>query len=277
MASPVYRLAKNLPLVWTSATSIQVGVDPPRARVDNIPDNAAPLLHALSQGTPASGLAMLARVHHVHQAWVDHLVASLRPAFGDTATAPPLRVQVWSTSEAVTGLMRLAQLCGVEVAAPGAVDANAVPSNTVVLLVADYLTHPRWADQLLGAGVTHCPVVFSDQTVSVGPVVTPGDTPCLVCVESHRRDHTPGWLEVSSQIWGKQSPLHTPDNVGMAWALLLLLMTPGSLGDLPPGFSRAVFRADVRSVSWQPVDFHPLCTCRGLDTPEGVGLTPGGL
>ena len=267
MASRVYRLAKNLPLVWTSATSIQVGIDPPRARVDNIPDNAAPLLHALSQGTPASGLAMLARVHHVPQDWVEQLVTSLDPALSETVPPEPLRVQVWSTSTAVTGFFSLARQCGVEVTAPETADVHDLPTNALVLLLADYLTHPRWADQLLEAGVAHCPVVFSDQTVSVGPVITPGNTPCLVCLESHRRDHTPGWLEVSSQMWGKQSPLHTPDNMGMAWALFMLFMSPGGLGELTPGFTRAVYRAEDRRVLWQPVDFHPLCTCQGLDCP----------
>jgi len=133
-------------------------------------------------------------------------------------------------------------------------------------VVADYLVHPRWADQLLRDSIRHCSVIFSDQTITVGPVITPGQTPCLTCAELHRRDNTVGWLEVSSQLWGKESPLHTPDSIGMAWALLWVLVNPGGISGVTTGFTRGVFRADNKSVAWQKVDFHPRCGCRGLTT-----------
>jgi hypothetical protein len=260
----MYRLPPNLPLVWTSATSIQVGIDPPRARVDDIPDNAAPLLHALSQGTPASGLAMLARVHQISQDWVDHLVTSLGPALNCPSSSNALRLDLWSTSEALSGLAPLATHSGVEVFLPESITDDTAPTGDAVALIADYLVHPRWADQLSRDNVPHVPVVFSDQTITVGPLVTPGHTPCLVCVESRRRDDMVGWLEVSSQLWGKRSPLHTPANIGMAWALLRVFLTPGGVRDMSPGFSRAAYQASEGSVSWQAVDFHPRCSCRGL-------------
>jgi len=260
----MYRLSPNLPLVWTSATSIQVGIDPPRARVDDIPDNAAPLLHALSQGTPASGLAMLAQVHQVNHAWVDHLVEALQPAFVNTGARNPLQLEAWSTSPAITGLVALAKQSGVEVTVPKAITHDTVPGADTVVLVADYLLHPHWADQLLRENVPHLPVVFSDQTVMVGPLVTPGTTPCLMCVESHRRDDMVGWLEVSSQLWGKHSPLHTPDNIGLAWALLLVLLSPGGVAGHMSGFTRAAIVADKGNILWHSVDFHPRCSCRGL-------------
>jgi hypothetical protein len=268
MTSPVYRLPEHLPVVWTSATSIQVGIDPPRARVEDIPDNATPLLHALSQGTPASGLAMLARVHKVSSDWVEHLVASLEPALATAPPVAPLRLEVWSTSEAITGLSALARLSGVEVSVPEAITDHTAPTADTVVLVADYLVHPRWADRLLRENVRHCPVVFSDQTITVGPVVTPGETPCLTCLELQRREDMVGWLEVSSQLWGKHSPLHTPYNVSVAWALLLLTLAPGGVSGVTPGVSRAVFREDEGGVSWQSVDFHPDCACRGLDMSQ---------
>jgi hypothetical protein len=260
----MYRLAPNLPLVWTSASSIQVGIDPPRARVDNIPDNAAPLLHALSQGTPASGLAMLARVHRVSQAWVDHLVASLRPAFTEPSPPHPVQLEAWSASQAITGLSALARQCGVDMTVPDVITHDTVPTGNTVVLVADYLVHPHWADLLLRENVPHASLVFSDQTIRVGPLVTPGHTPCLGCVELHRRDEMVGWLEVSSQLWGKASPLHTHRNIGMAWALLLMLLCPGGITGMTPGFTSALFRPDNESVCWQEITFHPRCSCRGL-------------
>lgn len=269
MASPVFRLPAHLPLLWTSANSVQVGVDPPRARVDNVPDSAAPLLHALREGTPASGLAMLADVHQVSQDWVDHLVESLRPVLDTPAPVRALRLETWSTSQAITGLTALAHLTGVHMTVPEVITDETEPSADLVFLVADYLVHPRWADHLLRHNVSHCPVVFSDQTITVGPVVTPGETPCLTCVEFHRRDDTIGWLEVSSQLWGKNSPLTTTTNIGMAWALMILLVTPGGMAGVTAGFTRAVFRVDEGKVSWEDTTFHPDCDCRGV-TPTPV-------
>lgn len=260
----MYRLSPNLPLVWTSATSIQVGIDPPRARVDDIPDSAAPLLHALAEGTPASGLAMLARVHQVSDDWVSHLVESLRPALATPRPARPIRLEAWSTSQAIHGLSALAKVSGVEMAVPETITNDRVPIADTAVLVADYLVHPRWADQLARENVPHISILFSDQTLSVGPVVTPGTTPCLVCVELHRRDEMVGWLEVSSQLWGKTSPLHTPTNTAMAWALLLLFLSPGGVGGSSPGFTRAAYLPDEGKVSWESVDFHPRCSCRGI-------------
>ncbi len=268
MDSPVYRLPEHLPLVWTSATSIQVGIDPPRAHLDNIPDNAAPLLHALSQGTPASGLAMLARVHRVSADWVDHLVGALWPALNVPAPTSPLRLEAWSTSDAIHELSTLARMCGMEVTIPGQITDDTVPVGDTVMVVADYLVHPRWADLLSRTDVPHTPVIFSDQTVSVGPAVTPGHTPCLVCVESHRRDNTVGWLEISSQLWGKRSPLIASPHIGMAWALLLLLLSPGGMPGCEPGFTRASFSAVDRRITWEAIDFHPRCACRGLHTAQ---------
>ena len=264
MGSPMYRLSPNLPVVWTSATSIQVGIDPPVARVTDIPDTAAPLLYALTKGTPASGLAMLAKVHRVNDEWVNHLVESLGPALITPPPAQPLRLEAWSTSPAITGLSSLARVSGVEMVVPEAITDNQVPTCDTVVLVTDYLVHPRWADQLARDNVSHLSVVFSDQTVTVGPLVAPGQTPCLVCVELHRRDDVVGWLEVSSQLWGKQSPLHTPTNQAMAWALLVVFLRPGGTGSKPPGFAKASYLADEGRVSWEDVDFHPHCSCRGV-------------
>ena len=264
----MYRLSANLPVVWTSATSIQVGIDPPRAHVDHIPDTAAPLLHALAEGTPASGLAMLARHHQVSQDWVEHLVAQLEPALTTTHTPDPLRLEAWSTSHAITAMVGLARQCGVEVIVPEAITWDTVPTGDTVVLIADYLVHPHWADQLSRDNIVHVPIVFSDQTITVGPLVTPGQTPCLVCVESRRREDMVGWLEVSSQLWGQQSPLHTAPNIGTAWALLLMLLTPGGGQGGANGFTRAAFRPEQGTITWQPVDFHPRCSCRGIHASQ---------
>lgn len=263
MASPFYHLPASLPIVWTSATSLQVGIDPPIARVDHVPDDAAPLLHALTAGTPASGVRMIAKTHRISDTWVDHLLAVLQPALNHPAPPPAPTWSVWSTSEAVAGLRPLAHHSGVTLEVAPEVGPDTIPPTDEVLVVADYLVHPHWVTYLLRRGITHCPIIFSDQTVSVGPLMRVGVGPCLVCVESHRRSATPEWLEVSSQLWGRVSPLHYPDSHGVTWMLIMAVMTGFTDKNSSPDFSRAVWHAATRDITWERVDFHPDCTCRG--------------
>jgi hypothetical protein len=206
MREPFYHLPEQLPVVWTSPTSVQVGVDPPLARINNVPDTAAPLIHAVSMGTLASGLRMIARDHRVSEEWLEHFVGALSQVFSLPPASNPPRWSLWSTSDAVSGLLPLAHHSGIRLTVapdgPDVPDTSTPPADGVII-VADYLIHPHWLNLLAHHKLPHCPVVFSDQAVTVGPRVIEGESPCLVCVESHHRDHTPQWLEVASQLWGR--------------------------------------------------------------------------
>jgi hypothetical protein len=46
----------------------------------------------------------------------------------------------------------------------------------------------------------HLAVSVRDGTVVLGPLVRPGLTPCLNCLDLHRRDRDPGWPAVAEQI-----------------------------------------------------------------------------
>lgn len=269
MAQPFYRLPEQLPLVWTSPTRIQVGVNPPLAAIDDVPDTAAPLIQAVTAGTSASGLRMIARTHRVNERWLDHFIDTLHPLFSLPPPPEPPTWLLWSASDQARRFWPLAHHSGIRLLPPASPSPSSPPHGPDrraadgIIVIADYLIHPHWYNRLAHERLPHCPVVFSDQAVTVGPRVTLGDTPCLVCVESHHRDNTAKWLEVASQLWGRESPLHSPAIHGIAWTLVMVLMT--SVLDptmIPPG-TRAVFRPATGNTSWEPVAFHPQCTCRG--------------
>ena len=46
----------------------------------------------------------------------------------------------------------------------------------------------------------HLAVSVRDGTVVVGPLVRPGNTPCLNCLDLHRRDRDPGWQAVAAEL-----------------------------------------------------------------------------
>jgi hypothetical protein len=48
--------------------------------------------------------------------------------------------------------------------------------------------------------VPHLPVVLHGTSAEVGPLVVPGNGPCLRCVDLTRADHDPGWPAVLAQL-----------------------------------------------------------------------------
>jgi len=73
------------------------------------------------------------------------------------------------------------------------------PPDVVVLVdrgVADPVRHTPLRD----AGATHLSVVVREASVLVGPLVVPGSTSCLTCVELHRADADPAWPMVAAQL-----------------------------------------------------------------------------
>jgi len=61
MPDDVYRIRTSRPVLWRTPSSVQVGVDDPPLVVENIPDRAAPLLHALQSGVSTDGFELLAQ------------------------------------------------------------------------------------------------------------------------------------------------------------------------------------------------------------------------
>src|SRR5262249_20022348 len=46
----------------------------------------------------------------------------------------------------------------------------------------------------------HLAVAVRDGTVVIGPLVRPGATPCLNCLDLHRVDRDPAWRVVAAQL-----------------------------------------------------------------------------
>jgi len=53
---------------------------------------------------------------------------------------------------------------------------------------------------LLGAHIAHLAVVAGTDRATVGPLVRPGRSACLRCLELHRTDRDPAWPTVSAQL-----------------------------------------------------------------------------
>ncbi|MFM2353591.1 MAG: hypothetical protein RLZZ608_997 [Actinomycetota bacterium] len=207
MCGMTLRLDPRRPIVWRTPHSLQVGVDPVVARLDDVSEGDTRLIDALVVGVPRSGLDLLAEVAGLAAGRVDAVLAALAGALL-TAPAPTdaPRIDVVGTG---TGAQRIAAVLlesgyAATLRAPGSRATRRPAPHAVVLVsahVIDPVEHQRW----LRADVLHVPVVFGEAGVRVGPLVDPGASACLACVEQHRTRSDAAWPAIAAQLWGTQA------------------------------------------------------------------------
>lgn len=203
----VLRLDPRLPVVWRSPTSVQVGVDPAVAVVEDLGGGGERLLAALVGGISESGYAMLARTAKVSPDEAAALLATLRPAFVGAEEPPGSPVAVLgegALARAIAGLLEAEGRLGPEHGAG------------LVVLVADEVLAPAEHGRFLNRDVPHLPVVVTDQGVVVGPFVDPGSGPCLYCVQLTRTDEDAAWPAIATQLLGR--PPRDPGRLAVAEA-----------------------------------------------------------
>ncbi|MCU1437097.1 MAG: hypothetical protein JWP66_184, partial [Naasia sp.] len=159
-------------------------------------------------------------------------------------------------------------------AASGAVLVRERPELAV--LIAAHVVPPAEAARWLSRDVPHLPVVFGDEGVELGPLVRPGDGPCLHCVARARLRITPAYAAIAAQLLAGTAP------VASAASAPLVLRAAAELARaveaLSSGSRTALDGASlriegdgtaVRRTPWQP---DPGCSCRAL---PGIATAPG--
>ncbi|GAA3221990.1 ThiF family adenylyltransferase [Pseudonocardia petroleophila] len=158
-------------------------------------------------------------------------------------------------------------------AVPGTV-VSAPPQRSaadLVVLADAQAPPPRLVERLVGDGVAHLPVRLRDGVGVVGPLVLPGRTACLRCLDLHRTDRDPGWPRVAAQLVGSTgaadpSCVAATAALGTAQALAALDDTAA-----PPTLD-ATIEFDVLAAAavtrrWSR---HPGCGCGGPRHPPAT-------
>ncbi|UJP39653.1 ThiF family adenylyltransferase [Cellulomonas palmilytica] len=70
----------------------------------------------------------------------------------------------------------------------------------LVVVVSDDVVEPTLGALLLNRGTPHLSVVLREADTVVGPLVVPGEGPCLRCLDLHRTDVDPGWPVVAAAL-----------------------------------------------------------------------------
>lgn len=77
--------------------------------------------------------------------------------------------------------------------------------SVVVLAPAASVLPPEWLAQVRHR--PHLPIVVRENVATIGPLVVPGTTPCLRCVELARADRDPGWPILTAQLVGQAAAI----------------------------------------------------------------------
>jgi hypothetical protein len=255
----VLKLADGVPLVWRTPTSVQLGVDSPIVIVDDVTAGVERMLAALRAGISPSGWQMLARDAGLPQAEAAALLDRLEPALHADRPVASDRVLVSGAGPlalAVAGLLRDAGALASDARAP---DPQKHPALAV--LVADWVLGPDDAATWLRRDVPHLPVVAGDRSVTVGPFVEPGRSPCVYCVQLARADADPAWPAVAAQLWGRPGPRMSQLTVTSAAAFTARVVLD-RMREGPSGLARGWRLADGGgAVSAWTARTHPRCSC----------------
>jgi bacteriocin biosynthesis cyclodehydratase domain-containing protein len=146
----------------------------------------------------------------------------------------------------------------------------------VVVLVAAGAVDPARADALVGAGVPHLAVLWREGTTVVGPLVRPGASACLRCLDAHRTDRDPQWPLVLGQLTGPSPGSRTrPEETALAalTASLAVVQVLAQIDGVPrPAALGATLETALPHglVAQRPWSPHPRCGC----TWPGAGQGP---
>ncbi|MDC7123088.1 thiamine biosynthesis protein ThiF [Cellulomonas fimi] len=148
------------------------------------------------------------------------------------------------------------------------VDVEGTSHPDVVVVVEHGAADPVRATLLVGSGVPHLSVVVREGDTVVGPLVDPGQGPCLRCLDLHRTDADPAWPRLVAQLVTAPAAPDRPEvgvvagvaaSLAAAWALTVLDGTAAAAA----GTTYEVGLPDAlpRVREWA---VHPDCGCTAL-------------
>jgi len=154
----------------------------------------------------------------------------------------------------------------------------------LTVVVADDAVEPPLAALLLNRGVPHLAVVLREADTVVGPLVVPGEGPCLRCLDLHRADVDPAWPTVAATLaadaarrgGGRTPPPEPPAVVavaaGLAAAAVLEQLDTGASPLTDATLEVGLPDALPRRRQWA---VHPACGCTARSEQAWAVRRPG--
>jgi len=252
----VLKVREGVPLVWRSPSSLQFGVDEPLVVLDEVDAGTERMVASLVSGISSTGFDMMARGAGVSTDAAAELLTQLEPVLApEAADASARRARV-----AVSGDGPLADELRRVLRDEGVLAESDQSTPDLAVIVAGWVISPEDHGTWLRRDIPHLPVVVGDGGVTVGPLVEPGDGPCLYCVQLTRTDDDPAWPAIATQLWTRP----TPELSGVAVVEAAGFVARTVLERLSGGAGAAVSRrlasstGEVSSRVWMR---HAMCRC----------------
>lgn len=263
----VLKLDSVHPLVWRSPSSLQFGIDPARVRLDDVSLFVERMIAALTVGVSRPGLDMIASISDDSPAAVDQLLATLEPVLEVRQNSRQHTVLLTGSGPTVDRLVEILAASSVHtLIAATAEDARAVEADLAVA-VGHFVLAPELHGLWLRRDIPHLPVVFTESSARIGPMIEPGETACLYCLDRNAIDEDAAWPAIASQLYSKRAAGETTLTAMEAAARAARLVL-GRLDGEPQALTMAVLDAASGSTTPRESPMHPLCGCSTLEESD---------
>jgi bacteriocin biosynthesis cyclodehydratase domain-containing protein len=275
----VLRIDPRYPLVWRSPTSLQLGVASPVVVLHEVSAADELMLSALLAGVSRPGLEMIARGGGVDNAAAAALLDAVAPALEPARRPRSHTVTLVGSGLTASRIAATLDDEGVRVNVADDAEAAVSAGGDLAIAVGHYVLAPELHGLWLRRDVPHLPVVLSDTSTSVGPMVEPGVGPCLYCLQRYRTDADPAWPALSAQLWGRRSVIETALVAGeiaaVASRVALARLDAGHAASAHLSTEINVRTGDSTTRQWLP---HPECGCTGVSAAVRRGSgSPGAV
>lgn len=262
------RLDPDVPLLWRDGETLQIGIEG-TLRIPATAPWVELLVGRMAAGFRRAAFDVVAHSVGAPRGEARMLLARLEPLLVDDA--PPPRA-AWVESIDVLDArceFRLREALADEGVLLG---LRTAAEDIGVVLVEGAAAALQFA-RYLRDDTAHLPVAVERGRTTVGPLVVPGESPCLSCRDEHERDRDPAWPRMHAQLIGRSAGPISAARIADAARLIAKLLLP----DAAAG-SFVEVSADGRHV-WRSVTFHEECRCRELSSlsPRGTATEPAPL
>ena len=269
----MYKITSALPLIWRTPTSIQIGLDNPRSVFPQLYPAEERFLSALRTGFGNASLTTVAEECGLTPDETDAFLTVIAPALVQEKPNPSWRIALDGTGPFLDSLGLLLIALGHRVVRASAHTAG---KCDLAIVVGEYVLEPHRPGAWLSRDIPHLPVVFSDESVRIGPLLgtTPrapaeiSHYPCQQCIELAHRDRDSCWIAMASQLLNTPAPSQTPLlNAEISATIARWIQTP----------TEVPITTDTALVLWAngareetTYALHPDCACQAL--PRNVSV-----
>ena len=268
----ILRLDPSRPFVWRTPSSAQFGIDQPVVVLSEVSLADERMLSALAIGVPRPGLSVIGIESGATESDVCRLLQAVDPVLqhdphtDDSNAGPqPGTLALAGAGPTAARMAETFAQCGLTVhREEGGEHPERKLHPDIAVLVTHYVIDPGLRGYWLRDDVPHLPVVFGDAEVHIGPMIEPGNGPCLYCLERQRADADEAWPAIASQLLGRRSLTETPLRSAEVAALAARIVVSRFRHGAAPETVSWHLDAASGALSVRRERPHPLCLCRGF-------------